>query len=233
MYEILALIPARGGSKGVPRKNVKILAGKPLIAWTIETALRASCINRVIVSTDDDEIAAVSREYGAEIPFIRPSKFASDAATDMPVYQHTLYWLEKNEGYKPEIVVWLRPTSPLRSSQDIDMAVIKLINTKADWVRSICLVGTHPYWVYQLGENDRLSPFVDGVLVEDFLQRQLLPDAYYLSGAVDATWRTTITEKKLLYSGDVRGYEMNAEKSLDIDSELDFSLAELLLEKRK
>lgn len=120
---IIAIIPARGGSKGIPRKNIRLLHGKPLIAWTIETALSTSCLKRVIVSTDDEEIAEVAEKYGAEVPFLRPKKYAQDDTTDMPVYEHTLHWLEENERYIPDIVVWLRPTAPLRTSEDIKNAV--------------------------------------------------------------------------------------------------------------
>lgn len=232
-HEILAIIPARGGSKGVPRKNIKILAGKPLITWTIETALKTSCINRVIVSTDDEEIAKISKKHGADLPFMRPKEFAGDTASDMPVYQHALEWLDDNEHYRPDIIVWLRPTSPLRSCADIEVAVQKLITTDADWVRSVCPVEHHPYWVFRFEDNDKLSSFVEGIKLEDYFQRQLLPEAYRLNGAVDVAWRTTITEKKLLYSGDVRGYKMDVERSVDMDSELDFALAEILMQKRK
>src|SRR5919201_6543515 len=112
MIKILALIPARGGSKGIPRKNILNFAGYPLIAWSIAAAKQASCITRVIVSTDDEEIASVARKYGAETPFLRPSEFAQDNTTDLPVFQHALQWLDEHEGYQPEIVIQLRPTSP-------------------------------------------------------------------------------------------------------------------------
>ena len=232
-HEILAIIPARGGSKGVPRKNIKPLAGKPLIGWTIETALKTSCINRVIVSTDDEEIAKIAKKHGADLPFMRPAEFASDTASDMPVYEHALQWLNEHEQYQPDIIVWLRPTSPLRTSEDIEIAIQKLIDTKADWIRSICAIEHHPYWVFRCEDNDRLSSFVEGIELKDYFQRQMLPEAYRLNGAVDVTWRTTITEKKLLYSGDVRGYKMVAERSVDLDGELDFALAEILMQKEK
>jgi len=232
-HEILAIIPARGGSKGVPRKNIKILAGKPLIAWTIETALKTSWINRVIVSTDDEEIAEISKKHGADLPFMGPKEFAGNTASDMPVYQHALKWLDDNEHYGPDIIVWLRPTSPLRSCADIEAAVQKLITTDADWVRSVCPVEHHPYWVFRCADNDKLSSFVEGIKLENYFQRQLLPEAYRLNGAVDVAWRTTITKKNLLYSGDVRGYKMPVERSVDMDGELDFALAEILMQKRK
>src|SRR5512147_978759 len=123
MTEILALIPARGGSRGIPRKNIRNFAGYPLIAWSIAAAKKAACVTRVIVSTDDPEIAAVAREYGAETPFLRPAEFAQDNTTDLPVFEHALTWLEENEGYRPEVVVQLRPTSPIRPTDCVDKAV--------------------------------------------------------------------------------------------------------------
>ena len=123
MTEILALIPARGGSKGIPRKNIRDFAGYPLIAWSIAAALQAKSISRVIVSTDDREIAEVARQYGAETPFMRPQELAQDRTTDFPVFVHALKWLEDIEAYSPKIVVQLRPTSPIRPVDCVDSAV--------------------------------------------------------------------------------------------------------------
>lgn len=229
--DILAIIPARGGSKGIPRKNIRNLAGKPLVAWTIETALKASCLNRVIVSTDDVEIARISKRYGADVPFLRPKKLANDTTPDILVYQHAIEWLEKNEMYRPEIIVWLRPTSPLRSCEDINGAVKKIIDTDADCVRSVCKAKHHPYWIFRREENDQLVTFIDGINLTDYFQRQLLPDAYFINGAVDVVKRTTII-KGDFNSGDVRGFEMEIERSIDIDNEMDFLLSEIILQKR-
>src|SRR4029079_13968109 len=115
MTEILALIPARGGSKGIPRKNIRTFAGYPLIAWSIAAAKQASCVTRIIVSTDDEEISSVARQFGAETPFLRPSELAQDQTTDLPVFEQALDWLRDNESYKPDITVQLRPTSPIRT----------------------------------------------------------------------------------------------------------------------
>src|SRR3972149_11434895 len=123
MTEILALTPARGGSKGIPRKNIRLFAGYPLIAWSIAAAKLASSVTRVIVSTDDPEIAAVARECGAETPFLRPSELAQDATTDLPVFEHALKWMEEVEGYHPDIIVQLRPTSPIRPRTMVDDAI--------------------------------------------------------------------------------------------------------------
>src|SRR6185503_17134341 len=138
MTETLALVPARGGSKGIPRKNIRNFAGYPLIAWSIAAAKQASGVTRVIVSTDDEEIASVAREYGAETPFLRPSELAQDQTTDLPVFEHALDWLEKNEGYQPEIVIQLRPTSPIRPNDCVNSAVkILLEHEDADCVRGV------------------------------------------------------------------------------------------------
>lgn len=232
MVKVLAIIPARGGSKGVPRKNIRVLAGKPLIAWTIEMALVCSIVDRVIVSTDDIEIANVAREYGAKVPFIRPARLAQDTSPDLPVCQYALNWLADNEDYFPDIVVWLRPTAPLRIVQDVETATQLLIETGADSVRSVSLVEHHPYWMKRLND-DRLMPFVNGIDENKYYRRQLLPPVYRLNGAVDVAWRKTVMEKGFLYGGDMRGYVMPAERSIDLDSELDFVLAEFLLRRRE
>lgn len=230
--KVLAVIPARRGSKSILRKNLALLASKPLIAWTIETALACSRLSRVIVSTDDQEITEVARRYGAEVPFLRPAELAQDDTPDLPVYQHALSWLAEHEGYCPDIVVWLRPTAPLRTVQDVECAIQILIRTGADCVRSVCLAEHHPYWMKRL-DGDRLMPFLDGIDESKYYRRQLLPPVYRLNGAVDVTWRRTVMQKGLLYSGDVRGYLMPAERSVDLDKELDFVLAELLLQGKK
>jgi CMP-N,N'-diacetyllegionaminic acid synthase len=230
--EIIAIIPSRGGSKGVPRKNIRQLAGKPLIAWTIETAKACSSLRRVIVSTDDLEIAEIAQRYGAEVPFIRPAELARDDTPDLPVYQHALSCLAEHNDYRPDIVVWLRPTAPLRTVQDIEAAIQLLIETGADCVRSVCLVKHHPYWMKRL-EGDRLVSLVNGADESKYYRRQLLPPVYRLNGAVDVAWRETVVEKNLLYGGNMRGYVMPAERSIDLDSELDFAVAGLLLQRRR
>jgi CMP-N,N'-diacetyllegionaminic acid synthase len=229
--EILAIIPARGGSKGVPRKNIRELAGKPLIAWTIETALSCDGLDRVIVTTEDENIAEIANQYGAEIPFLRPLDIAQDDTPDLPVYQHALSWLKEHEKYCPDIIVWLRPTAPLRIVEDIEGAIRLLTETKADCVRTVCVAEHHPYWMKQLNGN-RLLPFLEGIRTEQYYRRQLLPLVYRLNGAVDVTWQETVMKKELLYSGDVRGYIMPTERSIDLDNEIDFSVAEVLIRRK-
>src|SRR5512135_2255165 len=128
MTEVLAVVPARGGSKAIPRKNVRDFAGYPLLAYSIAAGLQARMVTRTIVSTDDDEIAAVAREYGAEVPFMRPAELAADDTTDLPVFQHALHWLETNESYRPDMVVQLRPTSPIRPRDCVESALQELVN---------------------------------------------------------------------------------------------------------
>jgi CMP-N,N'-diacetyllegionaminic acid synthase len=227
---VLGIIPARSGSKSIPRKNIVMVAGKPLIAYTIQAALDAKLIDRVVVSTDSQEIAEVARSFGAEVPFLRPPELAQDDTPDLPVFQHALSWLARQEGYGPDIVVWLRPTAPLRSGQDVDAAIELLIETGADCVRSVCLAEHHPYWMKRLNGN-RLEPFVEGVDHSKYYRRQLLPPVYRLNGAVDVTWCRTVIEGSQLYDGDIRGYVMPSERSIDVDTELDLALTTLLLER--
>lgn len=228
----IGIIPARGDSKGVNRKNIRQLGGKPLIAWTVKTSLSCSSLQRIIVSTDDLEIANIAKEYGAEVPFLRPPELAKDDTPDFPVYQHTISWLVEHENFQPDIVAWLRPTSPLRTAEDITNAVDVLTKTQADSVRSVCLSEHHPYWMKSL-EGDRLVPFIDGFDEKKYFRRQLLPPVYRLNGAVDVTWCKKVMETEQLFFGDIRGYFMPSERSIDLDTELDFAVAEVLLQRRK
>ena len=231
MSQIIAVIPARGGSKQLPRKNISPLAGKPLIAWSIEIAFACPNLNQVIVSTDDKEIAEIANSYGAKVPFLRPAELAQDNTPDLPVYKHVLFWLAENEDYHPDIIVWLRPTSPLRTVQDIESAIRLLIQTEADCVRSVSLAEHHPYWMKRL-DGDCLIPFMDGVDESKYYRRQLLPPVYRLNGAVDVSVCKTVLENEILYQGDIRGYIMPADRSVDLDNEIDFALAELLIQRR-
>src|SRR5512137_1014732 len=145
MTEVLAIIPARGGSKGIPRKNIRNFSGYPLIAWSIAAAKQSESVTRVIVSTDDEEIAAVAREWGAETPFLRPAEFAQDKTTDLPVFEHAMKFLEEIEGYHPDIVIQLRPTSPIRPQGMVDSAIRILLNhPDADCVRGVVPAGQNP-----------------------------------------------------------------------------------------
>jgi len=224
-HNILCIIPARGGSKGVHRKNIRSVGGKPLIGWTIEVALNTPCIDRIIVSTDDAEIADTAKGYGIAVPFLRPEELARDNTPDMPVYEHTLNWLSQQEQYNPEIIIWLRPTSPLRTSTDIENAVDMLVDSNADWVRSVCEATHHPYWMYKLNKG-KMTSFIEDIDIQQYNRRQLLPPVYRLNGAVDVTWRRTILEKRLNYGGHMQAYIMPVERSLDIDTESDIKQIE-------
>ncbi|MCG2787444.1 MAG: acylneuraminate cytidylyltransferase [Anaerolineae bacterium] len=191
MVEVLAIIPARGGSKGIPRKNIRDFSGYPLIAWSIAAGLKSELVTRIIVSTDDAEIAAVAREWGAETPFLRPAEFAEDKTTDLPVFVHALEWLEQNEGYKPDVVVQLRPTSPVRPLGLVDDAVrILLQHADADSVRGIVPAGQNPHKMWRLtaGEAAPMANLlaVDGIEEPYNAPRQILPDIYWQTGHIDA-----------------------------------------------
>lgn len=196
--EVLAIIPARGGSKSVPRKNLLLVGGKPLIAWTIEHALASSLISRVIVSTDDEEIASVAKKYGAEVPFMRPEELALDNSLDIEFHQHALEWLELNENYSPGAVVNLRPTSPGRDPQIIDAAIkLFLEHPKVDSLRSVHLAEQSPFKMWQVGDDGFLSPIarLEGVSEAFNQPRQNLPLAYWQDGYIDISRRETITEQ--------------------------------------
>ncbi len=193
--EILALIPARGGSKGIPGKNIMKIAGKPLIAYSIEQAIKSSYINRVIVSTDEKEIARISKEFGAEVPFVRPSEFAEDLSPDLDVFKHSLNWLMKNENYIPEIVVHLRPTGPVRQISIIDKAIEMILNdNNADSLRSVSLANQTPYKMWRVIEENRMKPLLISDKKNDLhsLPRQVLPKVYWQNGYVDIVRTETV-----------------------------------------
>lgn len=189
--EVLAIIPARGGSKGIPRKNIRSFSGYPLIAWSIAAAKQSGLVTRVIVSTDDEEIAAVARAWGAETPFLRPAEFAQDKTTDLPVFEHALNWLAQNENYRPEVVVQLRPTSPIRPQGCVDAAVrILLEHSDADSVRGVVPAGQNPHKMWRLpaGEGGPMKNLldVDGIAEPYNAPRQILPNIYWQTGHIDA-----------------------------------------------
>lgn len=224
--KFLGLIPARGGSKSIPLKNIKLLHGKPLIAYTIEEALKSEYLDKVIVSTDNAQIAQISREYGAEVPFIRPKKLATDTSPTLPVVQHALMYFE-SEGYIPNFVVLLQPTSPLRKVRHIDSAIKKILDTGADTVISLTESEIHPYWMRKL-EGDKVYPFIE--TDKESLRRQDLPAVYKLNGAVVVSKREVILSGKEWQKQDVRAIIMDNIHSIDIDTSLNFYIAEKLME---
>jgi N-acylneuraminate cytidylyltransferase len=223
--EVLALIPARGGSKGIPRKNLINLLGKPLIAWSIEQAISSSYIDRVIVSTDDEEIKEVALNYGAEVPFLRPKEISADSSTDFECFHHCLNFLEENENYSPEIIVHLRPTGPARSVKIVDEA-IKLFKENKDFhsLRSVSMAYQSPFkmWFIRAGS---LEHVVSGIGEKASCPRQDLEKAYWQNGYVDIVRGETITKKKSMTGDNILPYIIEGEVR-DIDYQEDIAIVE-------
>jgi len=233
--EVLCIIPARGGSKGVPGKNIRQLAGKPLISYAINEAQKSRYITRIIISTDDEKIAETGRQYGAEVPFMRPSELAADNATDLPVFQHALRWFLENENYKPPIIAHIRPTAPLRTVQHIDKGISMLLASDADALRSVCPAPKHPFKMWRF-EGERIKTFLPEEICgkEPYNRnRQQLSAAYIQNGSVDITRWETIMEKNSMTGRVILGMLMDEQESVNIDLETDFLLAEELLKRRK
>ena len=230
--EVLALIPARGGSKSIPRKNIRPFAGHPLVAYSIAAGLAAETVTRVIVSTDDEEIAEIARQYGAETPFLRPVDYAHDLTPDLPVFQHALRWLDENERYRPEIVVQLRPTSPFRRVHHIDQAVYHLIeHPEADSIRSVCVPFQNPYKMWRVTEEGFMRPILEVPGCEAYnMPRQELPQVYWQTGYVDAAWADTILNKNSMTGDYILPLVISPSEWIDIDSADDWRRAERLLE---
>lgn len=230
--QILALIPARGGSKSIPRKNIRMLAGYPLIAYSIAAALNSRQISRTIVSTDDEEIARVAQSFGAEVPFLRPVEYALDNTPDFPVFIHALEWLEENEGYKPDIVVQLRPTSPLRPPDCVDRGIkILLDHPEADSVRGIIPTGQNPYKMWQVDEHGRMVPLLTlDEIVEPFnAPRQELPETYWQTGHIDVIRLFTILQKHSLSGTTILPLFLDPRYAIDIDTLRDWQRAEWII----
>ena len=231
--KILTIIPARGGSKGIRLKNLSKIYGKPLVAYSIEHSLASKLINRTIVSTDNEEIAKVSEEYGAEIPIFRSKELAGDDILDFPVFEHMLTYLKKEENYEPEIVVHLRPTSPYREPKWIDSAINLLVeNPSADSVRSVSEPSQHPYRVFEI-KNKYLHPLMNERHPEPYLlRRQDLPKMYYYNCVIDVTKPSTIFNKKSMTGDKMLPYIMKSEDSIDIDTPMDLEFAKVFLKGR-
>jgi len=232
MSEVLALIPARGGSKSIPRKNIQPFAGHPLIVYSIAAGLSAQTVTRLIVSTDDEEIADLSCQYGAEAPFLRPPEHAQDNTPDLPVFQHALEWLSDHEGYQPEIVVQLRPTSPFRRVWHIDQAVYHLLERPdADAVRTVCIPFQNPFKMWRIGADGLMQPLMTIEHPEAYnLPRQVLPEVYWQTGYVDAAWTDTILQKGSMTGDRILPLVIDSSEWIDIDSPDDWRRAERLLE---
>jgi N-acylneuraminate cytidylyltransferase len=231
--EVLAVIPARGGSKGIPRKNIKDFAGFPLIAYSIAAAKQSSLVTRVIVSTDDEEIAEIARQWGAETPFLRPEEFARDNTLDLPVMQHCLAWLKENEDYQPDMVVWLRPTSPIRPTHCVDDAIRTLLDhPEADSIRGVIPAGQNPFKMWTVdADSGALNPLlqVEGVKEPYNAPRQVLPTAYWQTGHIDAIRTKTILEQQSMTGDVIFPLMIDTRYTVDIDIASDWDSAERLL----
>ena len=230
--EVLAIIPARGGSKSIPHKNIRLFAGHPLIAYSIAAALQAACVTRTIVSTDDEQIADVAKKYEAEVPFLRPGRYSQDGTLDLPVFQHALSWLQKKEQYFPQVVIQLRPTSPVRPRNCVDEAVkILLENPTADSVRGVVLAGQNPYKMWRIQADGRMKPLitVKGVAEAFNVPRQELPDVYWQTGHIDAIRPSVILEKQSMSGTHIRPLIIDPAYTVDIDTLLDWENAERLV----
>lgn len=224
--KILAIIPARGGSKGVPRKNIKEICGKPLISYTIEAAKRSKYIDRVIVSTDDIEIETVSKNYGAEVPFLRPNELAGDNSPTIDCVIDVIKRLKIDEGYFPDYIALLQCTSPLRDENHINEAVEELMNSKMDGIVSINEVENNPYWTNVIN-NGRLEYFLEEG--KKITRRQDLPKIYAMNGAIYIISTEVLIKEKTFEPDNICGYIMNSTESVDIDELLDFKIAELIM----
>lgn len=224
--EILAIIPARGGSKGVPRKNVRELNGKPLIGYTIEAAKKSNKVSRVVVTTEDIEIATVSKEYKAEVPYLRPDELSQDNSPTMECILHMLNYLEKTEGYVPDYVLLLQCTSPLRNYSHINEAIDKLLNSDYDSIVSVCEAEVNPYWA-NIFEGDKLKYFIEEG--RKITRRQELPNVYRMNGAIYLIKTEVLKKQKTFEPEEVMGYIMDSYSSVDIDTEMDFKIAEAII----
>ncbi len=230
MSTILALVTARGGSKGLPGKNILPLAGRPLIGWTIEAARDSGRLDRIILSTDDPAIVEVARSHGAEAPFLRPTELARDDSPHIDAVLHALQWLDRHDGYRPDFVLLLQPTSPLRTSRDIGAAIAMAESGAADSVVGVTQTHDHPYLARRMSSDGLLFPFVPCDI--DYPRRQDLSPAYAVNGAIYLNRRERLLATRSFESGRAVGYEMPAERSLQIDTAWDFHLCDLVLRHR-
>jgi N-acylneuraminate cytidylyltransferase len=226
--DVLAIIPARGGSKSIPKKNIRLFAGHPLLAYSIVAGLQSKKVGRVIVSTDDEETVEIAKTYGAEVPFRRPVELAQDSTPDFPVFRHALEWLEAEEGYKPEVIVQLRPTTPIRPWDCVDRGISLLLNhPDADSVRAIVPSSQNPYKMWRIGDDGLMRPLLEAEVAEAYNQpRQNLPPTYWQTGHLDIVRRETLVEKGSMSGGSILPLVLDPIFTVDIDSPLDWERAE-------
>jgi CMP-N-acetylneuraminic acid synthetase len=228
----LGIIHARGGSKRVPLKNIKILGGKPLVVWMIEAALKAKQLDRVIVSTDHNEIARISKEAGAEVPFLRPADIAEDVSSEM-VSMHTVEFLEKAEDIHYDYIVTLQPTTPFILPADIDACIQMLDNSDLDSVITVAPVQERPEWMLSLNDANKVEPFIGKWWSKDESVSQNLPDLFSPNGGAYASRYEVLMKQKRLLGDCVGAHIMPLERSLDIDEAIDFQIGEAILSSLK
>jgi CMP-N,N'-diacetyllegionaminic acid synthase len=228
---ILGIIPARGGSKAIPRKNLALLANKPLLAWTVEVALESASLDRLIISTDDPEIAGVGKKLGAEVPFLRPAELATDISPGMDVILHAIHWLDESENYRPDYVLLLQPTSPLRTVTDIRESIKLALAKRADSVVSVCEAHQHPLWMKAVNEEGRLADLYPQSAAPT--RRQDLPSVFALNGAIYLALRTFLLCERTFISDRTYAYVMPENRSLDVDTPWDLHMADLILRDRE
>lgn len=223
---ILAIIPARGGSKGIPRKNIKKLKGKPLLYYTIKEAKNSKLINKIVLSTDNHKIADIGKMSGVEVPFIRPKKISRPTSPSIDYVKHTLQFLFVNQHYTPNIIVILQPTSPIRTKGMIDKSIKLLIQSKATSVITIKKIRTHPYSAFWL-DKTYLRPFKPEF--QKYYQRQKYPPLYYLTGSVYTFWYKTFEEYGSIYGPRIKPMIIEDENNIDIDELFDLFVAEMTM----
>ena len=223
---VLCIIPARGGSKGLPGKNIKELLGKPLIAYSIEQAKRSKYIDRVVVSTESAAITDISKQYGAEAPFMRPKEYAEDESSIFDVLLHAIDWMEKKEKYLFDILVLLHVTAPLRNTEDIDNCIELLVKKNADNVFSVAPAHRNPYFnMVEVSKDGKVRLVKDG----DFATRQSAPEVFDMNASIYVWWKDILKEKRATLLENSHIYIMPKERSVDIDDTIDFKIAEMLL----
>ena len=228
---ILGLILARSGSKGIKQKNISKLCGKPLIAWTINSALKSKRLTDVILSTDSTTIAKIGKKFGADVPFIRPLKFSKDKSPSIDAIEHAIKWLRK-KGKNYEFVVLLEPTSPLRDHNDIDLAINKVIKLKAQSLVSVSkAVALHPAYLYKKTKTEKIKPFK--TYKKKYIRRQDIEPVYFMEGTIYISKVSTLLKKKTFCHKNTLMYEVPKWKSLEIDDSLDLILVSAILKNKK
>lgn len=230
---VIAIIPARGGSKSILKKNLTIVGGKPLLSYGIKAALASTMVNRVVVSTDDEEIAQVARDCGADVPFMRPEELATDTTPTLPVLRHTLEYLEKEEQYTPDIVVLIEPTTPLVLPEDIDGAIQKMLKTNSNSCVSVCEIQERPEWMYRFHEG-KIQPYIEPEEnIPGNVWRQQFPQLYKLNGAVYVSKTDVLMKGQKLIDDNATAIIMPRERSHDIDEPIDLKIVNLLLQEKQ